>query len=192
MGGSAAGGAVAATGAVSTGIEGAEAETGGSAGGAGAMTGAVSAPTAGAGCEVATGGAAGGGTGASPAGAGSVGADELAPASVPGLAVVPGAPPYTCMESGPWSKSSTEPPSGAGALAEGPDRMEAPASPDGARFCARTAPATATPSVTVAAIKMLRHRCDESAASALLALATVLLGRYFGTHLVIQLEHASL
>jgi hypothetical protein len=98
------------------------------------VTGALSDGTAGAGCEVATDGAAGCGTESAPAVAGSVGADALAPASVPGLAVAPGAPPYTCMESGPWSKSSTEPPSGTGWLAEGPDRMEAPASPDGGRL----------------------------------------------------------
>jgi hypothetical protein len=192
MGGSVAGGAVAAAGVVSSGTEGAEVATGGAAGGAGAVSGAVSAGTAGGGSEVANDGAAGGGTEAAPAGAGSVGADALAPASVPGPAVAPGEPPYTCIESAPWSKSSTEPASGAGGFAEGPDRMEAPALPDGARFCAQTAPGTATPSVTVAAIKMLRHRCDESAASALLALTTVLLGRYFGADLVIQLEHASL
>src|SRR6516165_1252173 len=96
------------------------------------------------------------------------------------------------MESGPWSKSSTELPSGAGGLADGPVRIEAPALPEGARSCARTAPGTAIPSVTIAAIKMLWHRCDESGASALVGLATVLLGRDFGAHLLIQLKHASL
>src|SRR5262249_38306331 len=96
------------------------------------------------------------------------------------------------MESGPWSKSSTAPPSAPGGLADGPDRIEAPPLPDGARSCASTAPGTATPSVTIAAIKMLRYRCDASGASALLGLATVLLGGNFGANLLIQLEHASL
>lgn len=60
------------------------------------MTGAVSAGIEGAGCEVSTGGAAGGGTEADCAdGAGSVGAAAFAPVSVPGLAVAPGTPPYT-------------------------------------------------------------------------------------------------
>ena|SRR5215469_4747653 len=96
------------------------------------------------------------------------------------------------MESGPRSKSSTEPPSGAGRFGDGPDRIESGTEADGAWSCARTAPGTATPNVTIAAIKMLRHRCDGSAASALLGLATVLLGRDLGVHLLIQLEHASL
>ena len=195
IGGSDGGGAAAATGAVSAGMGGAgcEVATDGAAEGAVKVTGAVSAGSGNAGCEVATGGAAADGTAAACAdGAGSVGADALAPASTPGLAVAPGTPPYTWMESGPWSKSSTEPPSGAGRLADGPDRIEAPALPGGARSWARTAPGSAIPSVPIAAIKMLWHRCDECAISALLGLATVLLGRDFGAYLLVQLEHASL
>ena len=86
MGGSEAGGAVAATGAVSAGMEGGggcEVATGGAAGGAVAVTGAVSAGIdGGGGCEA-----------ASADGAASGGAAALAPVSVPGLAVAPGAPP---------------------------------------------------------------------------------------------------